>query len=362
MVVKNVCNSVYIHIPFCKKICSYCNFCKFIYNDLFISKYLDSLKNEIKNNYKGEIIKTIYIGGGTPSSLSIEDLKRLLEINKVFNLDEDIEYTIEFNVEDINDEKMKLLKEYNVNRLSIGVESFNKNILKYLNRNYNTSIIDKVNIAKKYFDNINIDLIYAVKDQDLKMLEEDLKIINELDINHVSCYSLIIEKHTKLFNDKTKPIDDELDFKMYKLINKMLKDFNHYEISNYAKSGYESKHNLVYWNNEEYYGFGVGAASYKDSIRKYNSKSLNKYLNQIYDYEEEILSKEDKISYELILGFRKTKGINIKAFYDKYNVNITDLYNISELVNEKKLIIKNGYIFINDKYLYTENEILLNFV
>ena len=354
--------SVYIHIPFCNNICSYCDFCKFYYNKNWIDKYLDSLEYEIKENYEGEIINTLYIGGGTPSSLSLDELIKLFNITNIFNLNKEYEFTIEFNIEDITEEKLELCKNNKVNRISIGVESFNKDNLKFLERNTNVNIEEKINIVKKYFDNINIDLIYALPNQNLLDLEKDIDEFLKLNIPHISCYSLILEEHTKLHNKKIKPISEELDYEMYKLINKKLSDYNHYEISNYSKDGYESKHNLVYWNNEEYYGFGVGASGYINNIRYNNSKNINNYLNKVYKKEEEKLNIEDKISYELILGFRKIDGINIDTFKDKYNKNIIDLYNIKELLNKNMLIIKDNNIFINEKYLYLSNEILVNFV
>lgn len=354
--------SVYIHIPFCKNICSYCDFCKFFYKKEWIDKYLDSLENEMLNNYKGELIDTIYIGGGTPSSLSINELERLFSITNRININKEYEFTIEFNIEDISPDKLELCKKNKVNRISIGVESFNKKHLEFLGRNTNVNIQEKILLAKKYFSNINIDLIYALPDQSLKDLEEDLDKYLELDINHISCYSLILEEHTKLHNMKIKPISEDLDYEMYKLINNKLKDYNHYEISNYSKEGYESRANLTYWNNEEYYGFGVGASGYINSVRYTNSKNIINYMNKIYKREEEYVSEENKISYELILGFRKTKGINITNFKKKYKRDITELYNIKELLDKNILVIDNDFILINKEYLYMSNEILVNFV
>ena len=353
--------SCYIHIPFCKKICTYCDFCKFYYNDEWVSKYIDSLENEINIKYKGETLDTLYIGGGTPSSLDINLFEELLKITKVFKLNDNYEFTIEFNPEDIVESKLSLCKKYGVNRISIGIESFNEDNLKYLGRDC-LDFKSKINLVKKYFDNINVDLIYGLSIEDLDTLNKDIDNLLELDVPHISCYSLIIEEHTVLNNKGTKEISEDLDYDMYNLINKRLKDYNHYEISNYAKEGYESRHNLTYWNNEEYYGFGVAAASYIDNKRILNSKDILSYLNKKYKTFEEELTLEDKISYELILGFRKTKGINIDNFYKKYNKDILSLYNINDLIKEDKLVIKDGYISINDKYLYIENEILSNFV
>ena len=357
-----MCNSLYIHIPFCKKICSYCDFCKFIYNEEWINKYLDSLEYEIESKYKNEELKTIYIGGGTPSSLELNNLERLFKIINKLNKNDEYEYTIEFNIEDISKEKLELCKKYNINRISIGVESFNKKNLEFLGRRTDINIKEKILLTKKYFNNINIDLIYALPNQTLKELEEDLDKYIELDIPHISCYSLMIEEHTVLNNKHIEPIDEDLDYEMYNLINKKLNNYNHYEISNYAKEGYESKHNLVYWNNEEYYGFGCGASSYIGNKRINNSKNIVNYMNKIYKEEIEELTIEDKISLELILGFRKTKGINILDFNKKYKVNILDLYNIKELIKEEKLILKDNFLYISEKYMYISNEILVNFI
>ena len=356
--------SVYIHIPFCNKICSYCDFCKVLYNKKWINSYLDSLENEIKQDYKNEQIETIYIGGGTPSSLSIEELNKLFEIIKLFKLNDNYEFTIECNVEDITKEKLELFKNNKVNRLSIGIESFNDEYLKYLNRSYKSKDIkNKINLAKIYFNNINIDLIYAIKNQTLDELEKDLDEIIKLDVTHVSCYSLIIEEHTKLFIDKVKPISPDLDYEMYKLINKKFKEtYDNYEISNYSKKGYESKCNLTYWHNEEYYGFGLSSASYIDNKRYNNTKNLTKYINKNYDRNYEYLTNDDKITYELILGFRLRKGINIDNFYNKYKIDILSLDKIKKLLKEGYLEIKNNYISVKEDYIYVLNDILVNFV
>ena len=353
--------SCYIHIPFCKKICTYCDFCKFFYNNEWANKYIKSLENEIDLKYKGDTLNTLYIGGGTPSSLDIDLFENLLKICTKFKLNSEYEFTIEFNPEDISEDKLSLCKKYGVNRISIGIESFNKENLKYLGRDY-LDFKSKIDLTKKYFDNINVDLIYGLSIEDLDTLNKDIDNLLSLDVPHISCYSLIIEDHTVLNNKGTKEISEDLDYDMFKLINDRLSGYNHYEISNYAKDGYESKHNLTYWNNEEYYGFGVAAASYINNKRILNGKDILSYLNKKYNTFEEKLSIEDKISYELILGFRKTKGINMNDFYKKYNKDILSLYNIKDLINEDKLVIKGNYISINDKYLYIENEILSNFV
>ena len=333
--------SAYIHIPFCEHICSYCDFCKMYYNKDLVDKYLIELNNEIKKKYKGEKLKTIYKGGGNPSSLNIEQLSNLLNIIKIFNLEKDYEFTFECNIENITEEKLNILYKNKVNRLSIGIQTFNEKYLKFLNRNHNKKDIkEKINIAKKIgFNNINIDLMYAFPNQTLKELESDIDEFLKLDINHISTYSLIIEPHTKLYIEKTKNIDEDLDRKMYDLICEKLKqnNYNHYEISNFSKENYESKHNLTYWNNENYYGFGCGASGYIDNIRYDNTRNIQEYLKGNYIKDKEKLTKNITIENEFILGLRKIKGINIEKFNKKYD-NIFKYDVVNRLIKEKKLI------------------------
>ena len=350
--------SCYIHIPFCKKICSYCDFCKIFYNDLFIDKYLNSLENEINTYYKNDVLSTLYIGGGTPSSLTLEELKKLFSILKKLKLNNEYEFTVECNIEDITEEKLRFFKDSGVNRLSIGIESFNEDNLKFMER---PSInIDNIYLAKKYFDNINLDLIYALPNETLDILNSDLDKVLELDPNHISIYSLIIEPNTKIKD--IKPIDDELDYDMYKLICDRLSSYNHYEVSNFAKEGFESKHNLTYWNNEEYYGFGLGASGYTNDIRYTNTKSINNYIKNEYNRVDEYLTKEDKEKYELIMGFRKLKGINLDNYKNKYNKDLLENPIINKLLKENKLTVKDNYIFINEEYFYLQNNILIELI
>jgi len=291
--------------------------------------------------------------------LDINELKKLFSIVNIFktNLKE---FTFECNVEDINENLLKFLKTTKVNRISIGVQTFNKNHLNYLNRVNNIDIIEKINLVKKYYKNINIDLMYAFKNETLDDLNNDLETILKLDIKHISTYSLIIEENTML--RKEKPIDEELDYEMYKLINEKLKKYNHYEVSNFSKKGYESKHNLTYWNNEEYYGFGLGASGYINNIRYENTRNIKEYINNNYLLNENKLSVLEQMQNEMILGLRKLEGVNKQTFKQKYNKEIKEVFEIENLLKEKKLIETKEYIFINKDYIYLSNEILINFI
>ncbi|MBR3229910.1 MAG: radical SAM family heme chaperone HemW [Bacilli bacterium] len=352
--------SIYLHIPFCSHICTYCDFPKVLKNKTWIKQYLKSLEKEIKQNYKGEIVDTIYIGGGTPSALDLEDLKTLFDIIKLFKIKENTEITLEANSEDLTENKLKFLKD-KINRLSIGIETFNKKILKTLNRKIN---IKNIKNAFNYFNNINLDLMYGFKNQSLNDLEEDLEKIINLNPTHISTYSLIIEPNTKLYIENYQNIEEDKDRKMYEMIIKKLRHNNYiqYEISNFSKKGYESKHNLVYWNNKKYYGFGLGAGGYIENTRYENTRSLNNYLKGNYKLNEHKLSKSEEIQNELILGFRKIKGINKNTFKKKYKMNLKDIKEINKLLEKKLLIEDKNNIYINSKYIYISNEILINFI
>ncbi|MEG0977529.1 MAG: radical SAM family heme chaperone HemW [Bacilli bacterium] len=357
-------SSVYIHIPFCKSICSYCDFCKFLYNEKWVNSYLIALKSEINDRYLDDTISTIYIGGGTPSSLTIPELRKLFDILSIIKRSETCEFTFECNIEDITEDLIVLLKYHGVNRLSIGIESFQENVLKFMNRTSNfQDALKKLDMCRNHgINNINIDLIYAVPGQTLKDLSKDLNLFLKLKPTHISTYSLIIEENTKLYIEGAKNIDEELDYLMFKKIEKKLKHFNHYEISNFALPNNESLHNLTYWNNLEYYGFGLGASGYITGIRYDNTKSLNDYLKGNIVLNKEILSQKEKMDYEIMLGLRKLSGINKEEFFKKYNISLEDAYNIKPLLKNKYLVDKLGNIFIHLDKLYVMNEILIKLI
>lgn len=360
---KNRVKACYIHIPFCRTICSYCDFCKVYYSTNLVGEYLDALEKEIKEFYEGEMLDTIYIGGGTPSSLNNDELNKLFSIINKLNKSKDVEFTFECNIEDIKEDLLYLLKNNGVNRISIGIESFDLKILKILNRKYDRNIVKKVELCKKYFDNINVDLMYAIPTEDMNILRKDIDTILKLDVPHISTYSLIISKNTVMYNKHYNNIDEDIDYDMYNLIINSFKDkYKHYEISNFAKKGYESRHNLTYWNNEYYYGFGVGATGYIDNIRYDNTRSITKYISGKYKGEINNLSYNEKVENAFILGFRKIDGINITDFITKYGFNPIKLDIVKKLVKENKIIIDEYNIKINDKYLYTSNDILIDFL
>lgn len=361
---EEIIKSCYIHIPFCKNICSYCDFCKLLYSEKFVNQYLSALKEEISTIYQNDVLDTIYIGGGTPSCLSLEQLKSLFTIINQFQVSNHLEFTVECNFDSVTEEKLLLFKEYGVNRLSFGLESTHSDILKLLNRKEEKDkVLATIQMCRRLgFSNINIDLMYAIPGEDLSILKSDLDFILSLDIEHISTYSLMIEEHTKLFIKGIKYIDEDLDYQMYQLICDKLKDkYLHYEISNFSKEGYQSKHNRCYWKNKNYYGFGLGASSYIGNRRINNTRSFQKYIKDKYVLDYEILNKSDIMNYEMILGLRLMEGVNKEEFFKKYHKDIYEVFKLDELIS-KKLLCDNGNIYIPENNWYISNEILVNLI
>lgn len=355
--------SCYIHIPFCSTICSYCDFCKLLYNEKIVDKYLDSLELEIDKNYKGEVLETIYIGGGTPSALSLTQLERLFKILEKLNKSKNYEFTIEGNFESTSKEKLNLYKKYGINRLSFGIESVDEKNLDFLERVLDKERVKEIISYSKTIglNNINVDLMYALPNEDLDILKSDLDFILSLDVPHISNYSLIIEEHTKIGINNLENISEDLDFLMYEEICKVLKNagYEHYEISNFSKEGYYSKHNMCYWNNLEYYGFGLGASGYIGNKRYTNTRSINKYLDGDYLYHEDELSRLDKMEYEIILNLRISNGIDLERFKERYNIDFSDYCDYSDLVKNGFLIFEDEHLFIPEDKWYISNEIIV---
>ena len=225
--------------------------------------------------------------------------------------------------------------------------------------------LNKINLCRTFnFNNINVDLIYGIPKEKISTLKKDLKLLLKLNVEHISTYSLIIEDNTMIGINKMMPIEEELDEEMYRIICETLKknNYKHYEISNFAKEGYESLHNINYWLNNNYYGFGLSSHGYIGNIRYENTKNINKYINGDYVLSEQLLSNKDDMDNTIMLGFRLIDGINLNDFFDRYNINLQEVYDIKKLLEEKKLLYKDGYLKINPKYLYVMNEILIQII
>ncbi|MFR1853024.1 MAG: radical SAM family heme chaperone HemW [Beduini sp.] len=361
--VKN--KALYIHIPFCLSICTYCDFSKLYYKKEWVQKYLQALKQEMLQNMVQETIDTIYIGGGTPSSLDEEDLETLLKMIKPYAKNV-LEYSIELNPETMNINKLKLLKKYGVTRLSIGVQTFNEKILKKINRQHsNQQVFDLINQARLLgFEDISIDLMYNLPNQTIQDIQKDLKLVKELNLKHISYYSLILEEHTILYNQDYTSMSDEEEYECNCLIINELEKMGlkRYEISNFAYKGYESLHNLVYWHHYDYYGFGLGAHGFINHKRYYNTRKLTDYFNGLFKIYEEELTLTDLMFETIMLGLRLTQGINIKQFDLEYQVNLLKIYDnpIQKYINQKMLMIENGYLKATPLGLDFLNDILVD--
>ena len=269
------------------------------------------------------------------------------------------EYTFEANPESLSLEKIKMLKEHGVNRISIGVQTTNDKILKAVNRDHTFEQVKTAirNLKDNGIDNINVDLILGLPHSSKKILEEDLKNVLSLDINHISCYGLTVNPHTALYNKGFKEPESDILRDFYDIVEQILKKegFVHYEVSNWAKPGYESKHNLTYWRNEEYYGCGLGASGYIKDIRYKNTVNLSQYLNRVFVYEKENVSDKDKLTYQIMLNLRTVEGLNIAFIKNKDK-------EIQELISGGFLTINNNRLIPTYEGMMTLDQIILKLI
>lgn len=363
--------SIYIHIPFCKKKCFYCDFVSFDNKEELIQKYVDALCEEILQN--AEIlseynIKTIYFGGGTPSMIDSKYIVQIMNILKLFNINNNLEeVTIEVNPNSITPEKLQDYYNCGINRLSIGLQSTHDKILRNIGRSHTfKDFKDTLKNAKNAgFTNISVDLIYPLPGLNLTSFKDSLnsimKLKDEFNIKHISVYNLEVHENTRLdFLLKEGFLSlcgEDEEYKMREALNQILKihGYNKYEISNYSQPSFESKHNLCYWNQDKYLGFGVNASSFFNLKRYKNTSSIEKYINGINNNQNIIEESEELDKLELmkeyaILKLRLKKGINILEFREKFDTDIFDIFN-TELSSLKK----DNLIFINDDNIFLTN-------
>ncbi|HHD2585932.1 TPA: radical SAM family heme chaperone HemW [Clostridium perfringens] len=372
--------SLYIHIPFCAQKCLYCDFPSFARKDHLRKAYIEALNKEIINlreKHNNLEINTIFIGGGTPSVLESNELECLLKEIAKLNMAKDIEYSMECNPGNLTEEKLEVMKKYGVNRISMGLQAKQDNLLKGLGRIHNYKTFkENFLLAKKVgFNNINVDLMFGLPNQRLNEWEETLREIISLEPAHISAYSLIIEEGTAFYNlyenDKLKLPTEEEERKMYHLAKKILEEngFNQYEISNYAKEGKECRHNLAYWNMDNWIGVGSAAASYINGKRIKNISSVEEYINSINEKGEaveEIInnSKNDNIEEFMFMGLRKINGIDENEFKKRFSMNINDVYGeiLNKYIDEGLLIRESGRIFLSEKGIEISNVIMADFL
>ncbi|HGK7215147.1 TPA: radical SAM family heme chaperone HemW [Streptococcus agalactiae] len=368
--------SAYVHIPFCTQICYYCDFSKVFIKNQPVDAYLQALIREFRS-YDITELRTLYIGGGTPTSISAVQLDYLLtELSRDLNLNTLEEFTIEANPGDLTVDKIEVLQKSAVNRVSLGVQTFNDKHLKRIGRSHNEaqiySTIDALKTAG--FQNISIDLIYALPGQTMDDVRSNVAKALSLNIPHLSLYSLILEHHTVFMNKMRRgklhlPTED-LEAEMFEyIISEMERNgFEHYEISNFTKPGFESRHNLMYWDNVEYYGVGAGASGYLDGIRYRNRGAIQHYLKGVSEgnarLSEEVLSKNEMMEEELFLGLRKKEGVSIGKFEQKFGTSFEKRYGqiVQELQSDGLLKENNGFIQMTKKGLFLGDTVAEKFI
>lgn len=375
-----------MHIPFCKQKCFYCDFISYAGKENFIKEYVCAIKNEIEKvalSIKEEIeINTIYIGGGTPSIIDSKYITKILKvINNNFKVMVDAEITIELNPGTVIKEKLEDYKRSGINRLSIGLQSTQDSLLEQIGRIHNyEQFLNTYKLARKVgFKNINIDLMLALPNQTLELLEDSIHEIIKLNPEHISVYSLILEEKTKLYNlvqnKVVQLIDENLERKMYWRVKEILhkNGYIHYEISNFAKKGYESRHNMNCWGQEQYIGFGVAAHSYFNNVRYSNVENIEDYIKIFNTKEvniEDVVIIHEKQSIKdmqkeyMMLGLRKIDGVKISEFKNKFIQNPLYIFRneLNKLVNEGLLEIDDDSIKLTNKGLDLANIVFSEFV
>ncbi|SOC38535.1 radical SAM family heme chaperone HemW [Salinicoccus kekensis] len=367
--------SLYIHIPFCNRICTYCDFTKVLIKNQPVDDYIDALIMEMKT-LEHKDFKTVYVGGGTPTALSEAQLERLLKfISENFTVSG--EYTFEANPDEVTTGKLDLLKNYGVNRVSLGVQSFNDDILKVLNRSHDFDDIFRSidHLEKIGLSNYSMDLMYNLPGETFNDIDTSLRYVEELKPKHISWYSLIIEPHTVFYNEikkgRLKIDDDNKEAEKYLHVMDGLQAIGYpqYEISNFAEKEYESEHNKTYWRNDNYYGVGAGAHGYINNERYYNVKPVPHYIKSMNENHSAVketieLSETEKIEEEMFLGLRMTEGVSKERFRGKFNVGLDEYYKDElSFLKDKKWITDDGrHIALTDSGRMVGNEVFIAFL
>ncbi|CAM1664407.1 radical SAM family heme chaperone HemW [Streptococcus mitis] len=368
--------SAYVHIPFCTQICYYCDFSKVFIKNQPVDSYLEHLLEEFRS-YDIQKLRTLYIGGGTPTALSAPQLEVLLKgLTKNLDLSVLEELTIEANPGDLDADKIAVLKNSAVNRVSLGVQTFDDKMLKKIGRSHLEKDIyeniDRLKLAG--FDNISIDLIYALPGQTMEQVKDNVAKAIGLDIPHMSLYSLILENHTVFMNRMRRgklPLPkEELEAEMFEYIITELEraGFEHYEISNFSKPSFESRHNLMYWDNAEYYGIGAGASGYVNGVRYKNHGPIRHYLNAVEEgnarITEEHLSQKEQMEEEMFLGLRKKSGVSMARFEEKFGRSFDGLYGeiVRDLVQQGLMQIEGDRVRMTKRGLFLGDTVAERFI
>ncbi|WP_271852467.1 radical SAM family heme chaperone HemW [Planococcus maritimus] len=373
---------MYIHIPFCHQICFYCDFNKVFFKDQPVDAYIESIGKELalwkKEGALDHPLETVFLGGGTPTALTPEQLERLLElIHQYVPMMKNVEWSSEANPDELTREKMEVLYKGGVNRLSMGVQTFDQDLLKRLGRTHaNDDVLRAVETAREVgFSNISFDLMYGLPGQTMAQWDETLERAFAFGMPHFSAYSLIIEPKTVFYNlmvkGKLNTVTEDLEGDMYeRLMEEMEKHGLHqYEISNFAKPGHESRHNLLYWDNEEYIGVGAGAHGYVDGVRYSNHGPLKKYMEPLEAGERPVLDAttvtvKAQMEEEMFLGLRKTAGVELARFEEKFGTALEQVY--GEILQSEQakgnLVVEQGRVKLTHKGRFVGNEVFEQFL
>lgn len=371
--------SIYIHIPFCESRCHYCDFCSSLLNVSNVEKYFKYLRKEIKLHedfLRDKIIDTVFIGGGTPSSVDSKYIKEIMEDLSVFEFSKNKEITIESNPNSLTREKAEVYFYSGINRISLGAQSFNDEILKRIGRIHKKDDIYRAieNARSAGFENINLDLMLALPGQKFSDIEDSIKEVRELNLPHISYYSLILEEGTKLFRDHEMsplafPTEDE-DRRMYHYVVDELKKIGlkQYEISNFAKEGYECRHNMTYWKLKDYISFGLSASSNIGNLRYTNSYNFKDYYEALDKNEKPIgfsenLSKADRMNEFIMMGLRLNSGVDIDEFEKKFNEDFFQFYDkeIEKNLKSNLILLKDNNLRFTEKGRDLSNQVELDF-
>lgn len=358
-------SSLYIHIPFCRHLCAYCDFPKVLYDQRWGFSYLAALKKELESFAPKGPFKTVYVGGGTPSALSEKELNVLFSMVRPY-LSSDTEFTIEANSEDLNEEKLLLFLENGVNRLSIGIESSSTRLLALMNRHHTFEDAKKgIERAKKLgFKRLSADLIYGLPKESIEELDGDIEAFLSLGIDHLSAYCLSVNPMTAFYKDGVKEMNEEKAGAQYERILECFRSagYRRYEVSNFARNGDLSRHNLVYWHDEEYIGIGLGASGYIQKKRYTNTKNLARYLSFDWGRNEEILSKKSELEDYFLTNLRLDDGFSLADFEKRFGFSFLDRYkDVFERESRLGLLtIKDGRLFATDRGIEILDSVLLS--
>ena len=369
--------SLYIHIPFCKQKCFYCDFPSYASIDYLKSDYVEALCKEIEEKAIKYKIKSIFIGGGTPSYLETEEISKILNSINKLDLSEDIEFTMECNPGALKEEKLRAMLNGGVNRISMGLQAVQNSLLKDIGRIHSFKQFEEnFNLARQIgFKNINVDLMFGLPNQKVEEWKESLETIARMNPEHISAYSLIIEEGTAFYKlwERNKLIlpSEEEEREMYVITKNILKNYGYhqYEISNYSKVGSECYHNKVYWKSDEYLGLGSASTSFIDGKRIKNIENVKDYIDKINSGEDVIddiyvNTLEDNMEEFVFMGLRMIEGINVNEFNKRFGVTIEGIYKevIDKNINKKLLVLENDRLRLTEKGIELSNSVMSDFI